>query len=564
MSKSDEIILALWSEYKEQIGRAIPTFFTFTNDLVEEILFKADIPFETGKDTINIEVSKLIDIDGNQVHLRYEALSTRGIGYSAAILFVCQQVLAVEEMVANNVHSENAYFPHLRDSLSKDLEPLSQNPFSYDEFEAIWSTLYREIYRISGTQKCITFSFERSTGVFKAKRFPLSQALFSLEDLLRLSDKIGFSEVKRIGEHYLFDRIVINRQILSSRGRKLTTYIWMREALSRQLKNFAQSTEEINRVRVSLEKRTVSIDELSIKLYKDSIDWFSTEYVIYLFDKGNNLISDVIAVNDYFRAKIFHRSYSILVPSREGDSWTLSKEHYYPSIGDELFIILKKENDYGIQNFIFSRLAIEGDQCSTEEVKGAKQITAIKMKIGQAFLGDCSIVNGQISLAKKSNREHDYRFKGGTLVNLKQDRFSAYSLPTHLCTVDREISLSGRVKINDALYDFDKFREEVKTITRDREYKLELSSDLKCKIKIAPITRKTNKHVAYKTDKGKVLPITQLLKRDTYSHAKKPKSSHELYIQLSSLMSENSVEEVLDLIEDHQSSGDYEYVNKIK
>ena len=246
MNTNELIIKLLWSEYIDLIQRGIPVYFTFTSSGVESLLNANEIIFDDAHEYINECARDYLDVIGEHVYLKPSALSPNKSGFSAAILIICQQVLVVEEMVNGDIYSENAYFPHLRKNISNELGMFSQNPFLYQEFESIWKTLSREIYLINQSHSCVTFNFNDVKGMNKARRFPLSQALLTKEDAVRLIDAIGQSVLMEENEEYVFRNIVANRSLLSNRGKNLTKHPWTRHALVNQLRSLAKNVSEVN------------------------------------------------------------------------------------------------------------------------------------------------------------------------------------------------------------------------------------------------------------------------------------------------------------------------------
>lgn len=552
MENHNKLIGALWSEFTELIESGVPVYFTFTNDLVEEILSRDGISFDSGRDAINNAVSDLIEVYGDHVHLKRNALMERKGGFSAAILFVCQQILAVEEMTSTELHSENAYFPHLRKNLSSELYQISQNPFNYDDFGRIWLTLSKEIFKISHTPKCITFSFEITYGANKAKRFPLSQALFSKEDVIRLIDKIGFKSIRSDDEEYVYRCITSNRHVLSGRGKRLITYVWMKDALVRQVKSISQSIGVVNRIRQVVTNKTVALEDLVLKVSMDNIDWFENEYVINLFDSNNNLISDISTVNDFFREKVSNKNYSVFVPSKDGDCWMSCNEEYAPSSKEELIVLYNNESKEAIKSLISDYFDVSKDNIIEERISRAKSVNAFRLVVGEFLNKSIYIKCGDLCIDENKVSHTSVSFKGGVLVNLKQDRYSALFLPTHIVIDDCEYELVGNVTINGSIHDFDNFRVEVKNILINLSYTIELNEEIKFTLKVAPQKRIIERKVIYRFYKKQLLPIQQVVDCNSEEAYYENLHPHHVGKKVSELLKDNRFIEAKKYLDTYQ------------
>jgi len=523
MEDKNNIIELLWSEFIDYIKKGVPVYFTFTNDMVEDLFRKGSINHPRGADAINDAVRELVWIDSDHVYLKQDALKVRDNGFSPAILFVCQQILAVEEMADTLEHSENAYFPHLRGLISSDLEPLSQNPFDYQDFEEIWLIFSKEIYRISGNSNCITFTFEKTSGVNKAKRFPLSQALFSKEDVVRLIDKVGFSTLRSADNYYISRCIDSNRWILSSRGRKLVTYVWLRDALVKQVKNLSESIGDVNKIKKILSNKEIVLSNYQAKIYIDNIDWITTEYVIGLFDSTNNAVNDQSVFRGFFKEKLDTENHLIFIPSVDGDCWILSDEKYSPRHSDELLVFYQDSHKETIVNLLASYFDIKSEQILFENIKRGLTINILRFRVSDYLGKGVFISSGHIGVDQIESKSISHDFVGGIAVNMKQDRYFCEFLPEKVVIDGCDYSLEGEVHINDRKYNFSLFREEVKNILSNETYKIQLFNGLSFNLKVSPNAFNIKSKVVYSTYRGQILPILQVLPRE---HTEKLASSN--------------------------------------
>ncbi len=547
MKLHEKVILALWSEFTDYLSQQIPVYFTFTNDLVEELLDKNGIKFSTGTELINSLVSELIFSDNLHVYLKHDALERGKSGNTAAILFVCQQILAVEEMSSTDMYSENAYFPHLRRYLSPHLEQISQNPFIYSEFEKIWRTLAREIYRLSRSGRCVTFTIKDHCGANKAKGIPLSQALFNKEDVIRLIDSLGYSNLQTNSKDLVFKRITDNKRVLSGRGKRLVKQVWMKDSLVKQVVSLSRSIGEIDRIRNVLSKKTKKLEELRLKIYIDSIDWLNTEYVVNLFDQTNNLIQDLAIINEYYELKVHNRDFSIFSPSEDGDCWLQSPEIYSPTRGDELIVVCNQEQDSAIKGLFAQYFNLGNTDLIDTKIKRYKRLKAFRFRTGEEFDKRIYIKSGKLYINEEQKGKDRVSFKGGLLVNLKQDRFACDFLPSEVLINGIEYKLTNIVKINGSLHSFDNFRKEVLGIVVDTNFTIEFNDSAKFNLKVAPIASRFKADVEWMRLKNQILPIHRS-SRFTEEEGELQLPTHLVFKKLKKLSLKNNSQKIHEIL----------------
>lgn len=513
MDNRSDLINALWSEFSEFVLKGLPVYFTFTRDLLEEVFIREGIHFQDPGELIDESVRTLIDVSGNHVFLKKHALKANEDGLSPAILFVCQQILAVEEMISTEHYSENAYFPHLRRSLSNQLDTISQNPFDYQEFEEIWRTLSKEIFKQSHNSKCLTFTLEQTSGVNKAKRFPLSQALFSKQDSVRLIEAIGYRQIRSSDEQALFRRIISNKHILSKRGKRLTSYPWMRDALVRQIRSLSRSVGEVEAIKEVLSKRSLSLESLVLKVYLDNVDWFSNEHVVNLFDSKNNLISDTSVIHGFFTERVSNNNYCVFIPSDDGDCWLVSDTEYLPAMGDELIVSIEPANQKDVLPLLSDYFGTPKDSIRDIRIHRSRTLHAFKLRIGENFNKKISVKSGTIYVLDHDHEEDTVEFIGGILIDSRQTRFSCLCMPSGVVCSGKEYPLEGTIKINGALHDFENFRREVKSLISDESFSIELVDGAKFILKLAPLFKKRDREVKYPIFRKQVLPVVGLVRR---------------------------------------------------
>ncbi len=517
MNTNEIIIKLLWSDYIGLVQSGVPVYFTFTSDAIEDLLNDNEIAFDNAHDFINKCARDFLYVNGEYVYLKPNALTPNKSGFSSAILIVCQQVLVVEEMVRNDIHSENAYFPHLRKNISSELGEFSQNPFFYQEFESVWKTLSREMYLINQNHNCVTFSFDEVKGMNKARRFPLSQALLTKEDAVRLIDTIGQSVLREESEERIFKNVVANRSSLSNRGKNITKHPWMRHALINQLRSLSKSVGELNLIREAIDKKTKDVSKLRLEVYSDSSDWLNVEYVVNIFDEFGGIVRDSEVVNSYFKLKVESNSYVVLVPKLKGDGWIYAGSEYYPKLGDELIILYEPDPQGSVFSLISSYFKLAREDVTENRFSRSKNYHFIKLALDLNFDKNIYIQNGRIYVPDKTVGEKQIQFIGGIAVNKSNDRFSSLHLPSGVIVSGKEYVLEGRMKINGKYYLYEEFRKNICSINVEDTYDIELDGGIRFNLKVAPRYGEPIEGVYYPPFSHRLLPLSTFSKNIPFS-----------------------------------------------
>ncbi len=548
------MVQALWSDYIDLIKRGAPIYFTFTKDLLEHILNKHEVEFVDSCELINKLAARYFIVEGEMAFLSDDVFVPGDNGFSSVILLVCQQVLVVEEMVRCENFSENAYFPRLRAFMSEDLGEISQNPFYYEDFENIWKVLAKEVYSIGNNKNCITFDFQNKKGASKAKRFPLGQALFTREDIVRLIDSIGRVRVQKARPEKLIPLISANKKCLKKRGKYLITLPWVQYKLVEQLKVFANSNENLEYLRKEVEKSQINSSGLYSKIYLDNQDWLSTEYVINVFDPNNDLVQDFALVKHTLKNEIGDIGYRVLTPTLLGDSWRITDDKYFPIVGDKVFVLFRKDKK-DTAKLIINRCFELDEEIEPQEFSRVDKIGYFKVKISKttkinAFVSKGLFVEGP----DRTEDEEEILFTGGIAVNKSQNRFSSNFLPDSIIINGNEHMLKGKITINSFVSTFESFREEVKSISENQDYSILLESGIKFKLKVAPRYKYIEKHINYELQNGKLNPTYRIISDPNFVSDAVPMHPCEVHDLLQKKKEEKDFSSVVSILESIQSS----------
>jgi hypothetical protein len=546
----------LWNEYLDLIKRGAPVYFNFTRDMVEYILNKNEIKFEDACELINKLASKYYLVDGETAFLCDEAFIQGDSGFSPVILLICQQVMVVEEMVKCESFSENAYFPRLRTFMSKDLGEISQNPFYYDDFENIWKMLAREIYSISQNKSCITFNFQAVKGASKAKRFPLGQALFTKEDIVRLIDAIGRIRVQKERVDTVLSLINANKKCLKRRGKYLITLPWVQNSLVEQLKAFANSDDNLEFIRKEVEESKIKSKGLYPKIYLDNQDWLSMEYVINIFDENDDLVQDFGLVKQALESEIGNVDYKVLTPTPMGDCWRVDNGKYFPLVGDTIFVLFKSGKDNNAK-LIIDRFFNSENEITPLCFHRVDKVEYFKVKITNSTKVNAYISKGFFVESTSNSLDHEKAlFVGGIPVNKSQNRYSSIFLPNAIIINNTKYELEGKITVNSFVSTFENLKEEVKSISINQDYNITLESGKSFILKVAPRSKTIGRKIDYAIKDGRSFPISTICENVKDSQDYIDSDSSEIFKILRELKQKGNLQQVSRILRRRQSSCD--------
>ncbi len=193
-----------WEYFTPQFELSNPVYLTFDTGLIRKLYSKdfPEVPLENKKIDayFNAAHAKLLCLEKVKATLTPLALEKNIIledkknKFSCAIVLAAQQILVVEEMTKEETKkfTHDAYFPRYREKLNfVRREGLKHNnPIESLDFYKIWSILRDEILSIPGANN-YSVTFKEGNGTKnKTRNFPISQALFSQDDLQKLYEKV--------------------------------------------------------------------------------------------------------------------------------------------------------------------------------------------------------------------------------------------------------------------------------------------------------------------------------------------------------------------------------------
>lgn len=508
MTDTAKLILALWEPFIEEVKTGDPVFFCFYREWLVSALSEIGISTDDPTKIINDAANRFFIVSSDEVIVRPQALAPIEGGFSAAIILVCQQVLAVEEMVRQQSgYTENAYFPRLRRMISPKLEELSLNPFSFDEFEGIWRTLAKEIRSIHGSSDAsITFRFGVEQGANKARSFPLSQALLSREDLYLLVRRIGVNRLKAADSQGRWALIRSERTQLRRRAQRLLSLHFLRDRIVEQVKGFVEKLDPSKLHFVEVQSQTA--EKFEMRFYKDSVDWFTDEFRAYLLNGKGERLDDEASIRRELSQNLTQKGYFVLPCSELGDSWIKTNADLEIKAGDT-FLIIGRKAEFPRAWTIISSLVRSLTSATSEslESKFSDNIVIHEIKWPKSIPGAIKVRNGGISGGATESAVNRAEWLGGLAVNQGREKFLKDYLPISVQFGSEAIPISSVIRINDKYLSFSAFQQSLRTLDANQSYTFSFPNDRRARLSIAVSRGDPNDRMGYLVeDSGSMAP----------------------------------------------------------
>jgi hypothetical protein len=422
------IVQVLWQPFLDQIRTGGPVFFSFSSELLVEIFDRNRIPYDGNVVGLICEMAaELFEVVNDDAVLLPVALAPGPSGRSSAILLVCQQVLAVEEMVREpSGYSENAYFPRLRKLMSAKLQPLSLNPFSFPDFESIWRTLATEVRAVPGASEAsITFRFGVESGINKARSFPLSQGLLSLEDLRVIVANVGQKRLSTMLPAEMWRTLRRTRSRLGRRGQRLIGLGIFKDRVIDQVRGYALRAS-VGPPKSELERPKSIVD---VVLYKDAVDWLTTEYRAYLLEvETRRRIFDENKIAAEFVERSANREPLLFTLDELGDSWSCSNRASVIGAGQTFLVVgspqaiegkLSELEAAGLAGLSYSKVFSELD--------AAAGLFVADVTVPEGAETEVSVRNGKVVASGRIAGA--FRWLGGVALDARRQKFLREALP---------------------------------------------------------------------------------------------------------------------------------------
>lgn len=519
MIDAEIIIKTLWQPFMKQIRNGDVVYFTFHRQFLVDLFESEKINCDHPVELINSLANVYIEVVGNKASIKPLAFIPLSNGFSPIIILVCQQVLAVEEMVRDESgHSENAYFPRLRKMISSSLQEDSLNPFEFSEFEEVWRTLKKEMQSINVvSEKIATIHFGKGRGVNKARSFPLGQALFSSYDLKTICRIIGLDKLKQSDKDTIWTELRSIRKQLGSRAEKLTGLDFLRQRLLQQIISFSKviTFEHLLDTDEKTPKINVNNDLI---FFKDEIDWLSEEFRAYIFNNiTKERIDDENVISRHLHYLIdSNNGYMVLALGDSGDHWIKCKSEKEVRSGDTFLLI---GNCSGIKTaeailkriFNIATFSVSNSQQHSYNIRNDKIILYEVVNDSKYHINFFVSDGGFLNKTSDDSQHDAYFWNGGFCINKKMHLYLIDYLPESIIFGNvTEFNMSDVVKINSKPLEFNYFKNNLEDSTEDRLFEFEFGCGFKANIRIAKSKNENVNYLGFKFNRLKHLnPVVE-------------------------------------------------------
>lgn len=520
MDDMRRLVAALWKPFVREIAQGGPVFFSFSAEMLADLFRREHIETDDPVRTIREFASQLYVVDDDEVYLRPDALRAGEAGFSPAIVLVCQQVLAIEEMVRDpGGFSENAYFPRLRRLMSEALPRLSQNPFAFDEFEAIWRTLASEIRSLpGGTDGCITFRFGLETGINKARSFPLSQGLLSLEDLRIVTKEIGPRRLSTGTPAEIWRLLKRVKSRLGRRGQRLIGLGIFRDRVIEQVVAFAARPDALSPLKPAVGQETAQAVELNI--YKDSTDWVSEEFRAFLtiIETGRR-IDDEQRLTELLSTRFRQGETLVLPPGEFGDHWVCTNKTLDIRHGDTFLIVGTPSSiARSVQSFEALGLPLSAIGENRWSLGLGAGIQVAEASIPKDSTLVVTVRDGRIVDSARESAQPPYVWIGGHCVDARGERFLRDFLPSGIRFAGTLVRIQEMIKVDDRFLTFDAFRAAIERETEDLSAEIAFPNGRSARLGVAICRQAGDESLGYLVDaNGVVSPVTDIVNKSDFA-----------------------------------------------
>ena len=493
------LVKTLWTPFLGEIQSHRPVVFCYHKDLVVQLFQESKINFGDAFGFINEAVRQLVVVESDMVLLKPEALLPVWNDISSSIILVCQQILTVEEMSKDHFgFSEHAYFPRLRSVISDELVQLSQNPFSFDDFEDIWRRFKDDIILLGGSSSSVTFRFGESYGRDKARAFPLSQALLSSSDVHTLIRSIGKEALRRAERQTISRMLYTNKTTVSRRGQRLLSLPWLKESLIDQVSAHLQ--DEIKEMAQSSQYKSASSERYDIFIFKDNIDIYTSAFTAVPFSEGRKFEIEHAIFCEKIRSRLRSKGFFFLPRTDVGDAWMISDGRVWVNNGDDLLILgLPSQIDNAldiVEKMLKCKLEIKS-KTYLNEVSG---LSLIELGTISDAKESILIQGGLILVTTEEEMDENYYWVGGLPIQRSNGRYHHEYPPTHLFLRGETIELIGSVEINECVNSFEQFFESLKTLVGQETFRVKIRDFQEVKMQIAGQPEEPGELVGYHFD----------------------------------------------------------------
>lgn len=483
----EKLIQILWKPFIVDVENGLPVFFTFNRSFISDLLNDEGISCKDPVELINEFANKYIIVKNNRASLMPNALDSVVNGFSPAIIIVCQQILAVEEMVndEDGIISAESYFPRLRKMISIDLDGSSLNPFKFEQFKSLWKCLACEVSTINGcNEDTITFKFDEFKGKYKASIFPFSQALFTRQDLFLICAIIG-EDIRNSSRQIIWQKLMDIRQRLPRRASQRLLHI-QKEKILDQIENFLQLYNYDFPTLDILKNEPEYTTELTV--YKaPATDWLGNdEYRMLL----NNITEkhksyDEQEIHTLLTKHLKHMGGFIILPLTIYDTWIQSRSEIEIIPGDSFLIIMNEDGLNNGSRTLSSRINVDINKLERHDFELLDDIFYIMEVLNEPSLNKTLFVKNGAFLDKSAvSVKEKYTWIGGCCIENRTNLYFVDFLPERVRFFNRQFEIHEVVTIDSHYVSLDFFKNDIKKLCEEATHIFEFPGNNKANIRI--------------------------------------------------------------------------------
>jgi hypothetical protein len=516
LEEADELVRVLWDLFLPEITSGEPVRFCFSHDMLRDHFVSSSLNDREPLAHICAVARYLFSVSGNRALLLPDALSEGQSGVSKAIILVCQQILAVEEMISEGAqYSENAYFPRLRRLMDENLPLWSANPFTFDEFEDIWKTFAREVWRVEGSSdQTITFEFGSYAGANKSRQFPLSQALFSSGDLAGLAAHCRLDKLRSESADDVWTEIRRERYHLCRRAQRLINSGFLRERLIEQVQNFA------GRVSVNdVEKSGVpgqSPRTLSLFISLDVTDWVHEEYRAFLASSETGIrVEDTAEIAKRIDTFLTRRDYVFCALNKLKDCWTVYEGEVEVGAGDPLLLLARQA---GIQRGKTLLVGLDPsltlDEARVRSLGADNSIYVAPVTLSSSLNRSITIRAGGIveGAVRDLGSKSIFSWLGGLCLDGRTTKYLLPFLPSGIRFGPHEYSAEQLQRVSGSRMDWKSFVAAVARLETDASYDMLFPNGYEARLTVAVPRKRSSERMGFLFDpNGRLSPTLERL-----------------------------------------------------
>jgi hypothetical protein len=507
----DRACRALWRPFIQDIAAGHEVFFCFTAELLRQLFTEEGLEFKDAVGFLQSIASPLVPSDGSDVSLSNSAFTVNGSGFSAAIVLLCIQVIAVEEMVEDQSgFSDNAYFPRLRRLLG--VTEKSLNPFSFDEFESIWRTVASEIRKLPGSKESsITFRFGLESGASKARSFPLSQALLSLSDLRALRDAAGERRMKHLTPLEVWPLLKRERRHLSRRSQKLVSWELFKDRIVQQVIAFARA--HIARAAAfipTIGQEAIRAIAYDLRITVDAADWLFETYTIAASSRDGSVDPEKeIDIDFIVRDRLSKRGYLVFVPTGLGDCWACSAERHSVSVGQTVLVVtLSTLTDAIFGSDQLYGLTRTATGLGPDGLRGFPDVSIVEAHVPQSAGEQLVVSDGVIVTRVGGVAATKSVWVGGICMDHSRQKYLREWLPTGLQNEGSILPISDVVRVDNRHVDWPVLAKVIKGLSSDAVFNLGFKNGVEANLAIAVERELVKSGLGFVLDqRGRIVPI---------------------------------------------------------